>query len=215
MSMKTPASQGRTGSPGRHRRRGLRGRLYGGRTVSLHMRRVLGAAAVIGGVTALCIVAALGSTRSGGGIPDYQKPQNPFLQTPASQPSGEAGAGGNRRYPSPSPSPVPSLGLGPGDLVLPTRTTPVPSARSTSPPATTTSPSTSPSPSPPPSPSPEPSPSPSPEPSPSPSPSPPPDSSPPASSSAPPESLTPPPSSAPALLAADVSPGASAGAAPG
>ena len=76
------------GGPARglHRRRGVKGRLHVARAVRVRARRVLGAAAVIGGVTVICAVAAFGLTRSGAsGVPGFQKPNNPFLHSAAGQ----------------------------------------------------------------------------------------------------------------------------------
>jgi hypothetical protein len=54
---------------GLHRRRGVKGRLHVARTVRVRARRVLGAAAVLGVVTVLCLASALGLTRGVGGAP--------------------------------------------------------------------------------------------------------------------------------------------------
>jgi hypothetical protein len=65
---------------GLHRRRGLKGRLHMARTVRVRARRVLGAAAIVGGATVLCLVAAIGLTHSGNSsVAGYQKPANPFF----------------------------------------------------------------------------------------------------------------------------------------
>ena len=88
------------GEPGLHRRRGVKGRLHVARTVRVRARRVLGAAAVIGVVTGLCLTAVLGLTRSGGsGIPSFQKPANPFLHSDRAKPDSGTGAVGSRRPP--------------------------------------------------------------------------------------------------------------------
>jgi hypothetical protein len=184
MSLRMPAVHGHIGSHGRHRRRGLIGRLHVAHTVRVHARRVLGAAALLGGAAVLCVLAALGWSPSGdSGIPGYQKPANPFLHTATSTP----GAAINGQ---PRPSISPDL----GNTTLPFLATPGPSAGSvspipTSPPTTTTGPSPSPSTSQ----SSTLSPSPSASPSPSSSPTPTPSSSPTPSSTPSPSASTPPP----------------------
>ena len=121
---------------GLHRRRGVKGRLHVARTVKVRARRVLGAAAVLGAVTVLCLASALGLTRSGdSGIPSYQRPGNPFLRTTVSKPDGGTAAARNHR-----PARSVSLGLG---VPAPVETASVPSAS----PSTSASPTPSASPS--------------------------------------------------------------------
>jgi hypothetical protein len=128
--------------PGLHRRRGVKGRLHVARTVRVRTRRVLGAAAVIGVVTGLCLAAVMGLTHSGNsGIPSFHKPANPFLHTNPATPGSGTGAAGNRRPPRSA-----SLGLG---VRVPARTASVPVSQPVSQtPAVTSSPRTSPTPSP-------------------------------------------------------------------
>ena len=121
---------------GRHRRHGLLGHLRLGRTVRLHARRVTGALALLAGLVAVAVLAALGPARPDSGvIPGYQKPDNPFLH---SQPSGRGGEDTARSRPYPSPGP--SLGI--GGLLPPVQLTPAPpvSPRPTVPPSPTVSP---------------------------------------------------------------------------
>jgi hypothetical protein len=120
---------------GLHRRRGVKGRLHVARTVRVRARRVLGAAAVLGVVTVLCLASALGLTRAGNsGIPGYQKPENPFLHATVRKPDSGSGTARNHR-----PARSVSLGLG---VPVPVETASVPSASPTS----SASPSSSPSP---------------------------------------------------------------------
>src|SRR5260370_39989527 len=122
MSVKTAAMQSRGGSPGRHRRRGLRGRFHVARTVRVRARRVLGAAAVIGGVTVLCVVASLGLAHSGNSSTrGYQKPANPFLNTTTGRPESGTDAAGNHQ---------PPRSVGVGGVPAPGHTAPVAAAPS-------------------------------------------------------------------------------------
>ena len=137
---------------GLHRRRGVKGRLHVARTVRVRTRRVLGAAAVIGVVTGLCLAVVMGLTHSGNsGIPSFHKPENPFLHTNPATPGSGTGVVGNRRPPRSA-----SLGLG---VPVPARTASVPlsqpvsqipsvtsSARTSPTPSGSASPSSSPSP---------------------------------------------------------------------
>jgi hypothetical protein len=139
---------------GLHRRRGVKARLHMARTVRVRARRVLGAAAVIGAVTGLCLAAVMGLTHSGNsGIPSYHKSENPFLHTNPATPNSGTGAVGNRRPPRSA-----SLGLGvpvsartaSAPLTQPvSQAQPVTSSPRTSPtPSASASPSSSPSPTP-------------------------------------------------------------------
>ena len=120
MSIKTLAVRNRAGGPGRHRRRGLMARLHVARTVRVRAGRVLGAGAVVGVLTVVCVASALALTRSGaGGIPSFQKPDNPFLHSSAGSTGG--GTAGN---------PQPADGA-----VLPSSEVPVPAAPTSPPPA--------------------------------------------------------------------------------
>jgi hypothetical protein len=90
MSVKTPAERTHAESGGRHRRRGLIGRLYVARTVRVHIRRILGIV-VVGVVAGIGLVAALATNNGGDNIiPSYQKQENPFLYpslAPAARPA--------------------------------------------------------------------------------------------------------------------------------
>src|SRR5260370_17114230 len=122
MSVKTPAMQSCAGSPGRHRRRGLIGRFHVARTVRVRARRVLGAAAIIGGATVLCVVASLGLAHSGNSSTrGYQKPANPFLNTTTGRPESGTDAAGNHQ---------PPRSVGVGGLPVPVQTPPAASTRS-------------------------------------------------------------------------------------
>jgi hypothetical protein len=126
---------------GLHRRRGVKGRLHVARTVRVRTRRVLGAAAVIGVVTGLCLAVVMGLTHSSGNsIPSFHKPENPFLHTNPATPGSGTGVVGNRRPPRSA-----SLGLG---VPVPARTASVPLSQPVSQiPSVTSSPRTSPTPS--------------------------------------------------------------------
>ena len=122
------------GGPARglHRRRGVKGRLHVARAVRVRARRVLGAAAIIGGATALCLVAALGLTHSGNGsAASYHKPANHSSHATTgrhesrtdtvgnSQPPHSSGVGG---MPAPSTASIPdqpSIPDLPSDLPIP------------------------------------------------------------------------------------------------
>lgn len=106
-------------SHGRHRRRGLMGRLHLARTAQIHGRRALGMAFVIAAVAAICALAAVGASHSGGALPPYMKQPNPFLQGPAPTPSATAAP----LLPGLLPLPVQSSGIGVGDLLGPGEST--------------------------------------------------------------------------------------------
>src|SRR5271166_754819 len=139
--LKTPAIRSCAGSPGRHRRRGLMARLHVARTVRVRARRILGAAAVIGGITVLCLVTAFGLPRSGASaIPGYQKPENPYLHSSPSEPGSGIGAAGSQ------PPRNPSLDVGHPPVPVGTPSAPSTGAvsgwPSPAPPPTSPSPST-------------------------------------------------------------------------
>lgn len=168
MSIKSLAMRDRADRPGRHRRRGLLARLRVAQAVRVRTGRVLGAGAVIAVLTIVCVTSALGLTHSGGGgIPSFQKPNNPFLNN---SPGG--GTAGNPQptggtvlrlsdAPVPASASVPSgpFASGPTSVL----TLPPPSATAT--PHESVSPSSYPSPAPSASPSGPASPAPSPSPS--------------------------------------------------
>jgi hypothetical protein len=101
---------GRAG--GLHRRRGVKGRLHVARTVKVRARRVLGAAAIIGGATALCLVAVLGLTHPGNSsVANYRKPANPSFHTATGSHESRTDTAGNSQPPhssSASGRPAPS-----------------------------------------------------------------------------------------------------------
>ncbi len=132
------------GLPGRHRRRGLRGKFHVGRTARMYARRVIGALAVIAAVAIVSVAAAFGKPDSGSvSIPRYQKQDNPYLHTPAparsrgashSPPAGgltPGGAGGLVIPAQPVPAPVTSP-------AAPVPTTPVPTTPAPTTPVPTT-----------------------------------------------------------------------------
>ena len=111
---------------GLHRRRGAKGRLHVARTVRVRARRVLGATAIIGGATALCLVAALGLAHSGNSsVASYHKPANHFFHATTSRHESRTDPVGNSRPPhssgvsgmsAPSTASIPDL---PSDLPIP------------------------------------------------------------------------------------------------
>lgn len=123
-TVNAPGARPRGRAHGRHRRRGLTGRLHLGRTAQVRARRILGAAAVAGAVTALAVAGLLGSSATrDNGIPAYQKQENPFLRSPAPSPAPaqgpvkKAGAGV-----APPLGLFPLPGAGAPGLLLPTGT---------------------------------------------------------------------------------------------
>ena len=150
------------GLPGRHRRRGLRGKFHVGRTARMYARRVIGALAVIAAVAIVSVAAAFGKPDSGSvSIPRYQKQDNPYLHTPAparsrgashSPPAGgvaPGGAGGLVIPAQPVPAPVTSPATPVPTTPLPTTpapTTPVPTTPVPTTPVPTTPAPTTPAP---------------------------------------------------------------------
>lgn len=120
-AVRAPAMRQEAPAGGRHRRRGLAGKLYLGLTVRRRARRILGATAVVGCAVAVALAAALGSPGPGNdGIPNYQKQDNPYLRSPAPQPAdnparkGPPTAGGDRSGAGPVPIPFLLPALNPG-----------------------------------------------------------------------------------------------------
>jgi len=116
---------------GRHRRRGVKGRLHVARTVRVRARRVLGAAGIIGGATALCLVVALSLTRSGNSnVASYHRPASPPFHAATdghqnrtntvgnSQPPHSSGVGGLPAPSTPSIPAHPSIPTHPSDLPI-------------------------------------------------------------------------------------------------